>query len=765
MKTNILNIIAASAMLMFCGCASDIEVADPIDETAETDSSDSAVITFTINNSSSRSAVARDDDSSSTDSTDDSDTTSSEVQTDNEKKVTSLYAVVFTDVDAQGTTDGTDEESDEDTFYACYEIDGISDEDELDESKSYTFTIEGIGSYQVCFVANPSTSLLSSIKGSSTVSDFKALTVSQDIDDPSTTPFVMTSTLFYSVTSPSSTTFSKPVTLQRLVARIDIINKAYSSDNIIISKAVLTYRATSSLLINDDASSTTSYISTTEKTYTLYDSNDTNSYIDESGYISKAEIYSYEQYDKDLRPTITLTYYHSNDESTQYTHTVDFVSDGNNIYLVRNTRYIIEVNFDNTNAKLRFSLSGSGTNGWDVADWNEGTTANVSEVTFNVGSTTIEHGVSTIDVGDFLMSDGTWKASEDMESYIASASDDDPYPIAIVYTVDQNRIGEYTKSALGGSATGLALALKNARESESFSVHYYKTNSSYDSTNDDSYQYEATTKTIFSDTFWCNNYTGNTIDFYNIDEENSYLSNTTSTYTNKLEGITAASTLAIAYTDYDGYHNTHVIWDNYSTTQAIFTDFPAFGFAKLYGEDSTNSVTTTRISTTKENTTQTGTDGERICKYTITYTETEVSLSATNTCVLDEGVTTITGWYLPSIGEWFDIIENLGGQSLDDYKFNTSSTIKIADIMETVAQNINTAMSPVGTGNYDPIIYEYSEGRNWFNTSSQYDADYCWRVDFRSTSSSAYLDLDGGITKQYSLKGGCVRCAIAFRLL
>ena len=81
-----------------------------------------------------------------------------------------------------------------------------------------------------------------------------------------------------------------------------------------------------------------------------------------------------------------------------------------------------------------------------------------------------------------------------------------------------------------------------------------------------------------------------------------------------------------------------------------------------------------------------------------------------------------TGWFLPTAGQYYAIMSQLGGGispdtwNIDDWFGN----------MTTVSTNINTALSKVGTNNYT----EFFQGMNiWIWTSSQYSSTEAIIVD------------------------------------
>lgn len=75
-----------------------------------------------------------------------------------------------------------------------------------------------------------------------------------------------------------------------------------------------------------------------------------------------------------------------------------------------------------------------------------------------------------------------------------------------------------------------------------------------------------------------------------------------------------------------------------------------------------------------------------------------------------------SGWYLPAIGEWWDILYYLGKYtSINEYTSSDKTAISFAsdeDEVTSVRDSVNTAMSSVGSDNYDefsPYIYDDDE--------------------------------------------------------
>ena len=686
MKKNLLYMMAASAMMMLLGgCASDIIEADNSTEQSSSTTSGANTVTFTLSTSSG--AVSR-----------------TVYQTDDESKISTLLAVVFNDV-SKGAVNGESSTGDtSDTFYKCFEL---SDDD---GDGTYSFTVSEAttkGYYQFCLVANADDDLVDKIEGltsgTSKLSDFQSLVVTQDPEE-----MLMSSEYFYGIVTPTEETIEiGEINLIRLMARIDILNLA---ENITITGVTLKNRAKRCLLDNTD-----------QATYSEELTVDGDSYLEDKDYgtveIEYGEenayssvVYSYEQYETEDYPVMTLTYIVTYEEDKVYTQDIEFLdSDENAITLKPNYHYFVAVKLSGSDSNLTFTLTAS--DNWDVEDWNEGETINVKE--YDITSS-----ASAVAAGSILMSDGTVMAASEVTSSSAS-------PIGIVYTTDATRIGEYTKQALGGTATGLALALYNAAGNT-------EKNSS----------------------------TGTSKD-YNIAKWSVYSDSTT--YVN-VSGITDTPLVSDAYLDYDGYYNSVTVWglDDYMPTTAsdetyepssgVYTNYPAFYFAQKYNE-TVPVPSSSEILTTK--------------------------------------------WYLPTQGEWYDILSNIGKISDDviDWKTASASSYNMRDNndkystpptpRETAAYNINMAMYKVagvdsnGDYNFDPIPFyaSYSDyqdapgassslgDRCWFQTSSEVDEDDSRIIYFNSNSSSNLgLDIDTEL-KSKERTCGYVRCAIAFRLL
>lgn len=316
------------------------------------------------------------------------------LQTEEEKKVTSLLAVVFADKEGGVVVGTNDQEADDDVFYKAIDVLETNGETELQENKAYEIIIGETNHYHLCFVANASETLRTSIYGLAgmTVKDFKALVETQY---PETKPMLMTSDKFYGVDATATDNRQLgTIHLQRAMARIDIVNAA---EGFTVTAVTLKNRTKQTLLINDAATFTDSY-KEASKAYSMNLVGDPDKRGgkegDENAYLS--QIYSYEQYGTDTNvPTLDITYKMSGSSAT-YTHTVKFKKEDQPLQLKRNNLYRIILT--NKNAGLNFTLT--------VADWVDGGI-------FEVVQQSIAEGLdpkpdySNVQIGDIMLKDGT----------------------------------------------------------------------------------------------------------------------------------------------------------------------------------------------------------------------------------------------------------------------------------------------------------------------------------------------------------------------
>lgn len=304
--------------------------------------------------------------------------TGGELQTNLEKQVNSLLAVIFTDADPSGDT----EDNANDKFFRTVKIDLGGETDPVIEGLS--FLVGDEGNYQVIFVANADTDLAGKInaleKDVSTVQTLKDLEVSQS---PDTKPgMLMTSGFIRFRSSLVEAVDLGTVYLRRIMSRIDLINMA---DGVTVTRAVLHNRTVKSLLCNDATLQVNGdYIGDTEE-YTIEPAlagNMTNPAKYE------AEIYSYEQLADNtqgtLQPSVDVYYTRSDKGEQLFKHTVSLKvpeSDADGAPLVpiglkRNNAYLIYIRTDA--GDIRFTIK--------VEDWVEGETFTVTDGELSEGA-------------------------------------------------------------------------------------------------------------------------------------------------------------------------------------------------------------------------------------------------------------------------------------------------------------------------------------------------------------------------------------------
>lgn len=301
-----------------------------------------------------------------------------ELQTNLEKQVNSLLAVIFTDADPSGDT----EDNANDKFFRTVKIDLGGETDPVIEGLS--FLVGDEGNYQVIFVANADTDLAGKInaleKDVSTVQTLKDLEVSQS---PDTKPgMLMTSGFIRFRSSLVEAVDLGTVYLRRIMSRIDLINMA---DGVTVTRAVLHNRTVKSLLCNDGTLQVNGdYIGDTEE-YTIEPAlagNMTNPAKYE------AEIYSYEQLADNtqgtLQPSVDVYYTRSDKGEQLFKHTVSLKvpeSDADGAALVpiglkRNNAYLIYIRTDA--GDIRFTIK--------VEDWVEGETFTITDEELSEGA-------------------------------------------------------------------------------------------------------------------------------------------------------------------------------------------------------------------------------------------------------------------------------------------------------------------------------------------------------------------------------------------
>lgn len=167
------------------------------------------------------------------------------------------------------------------------------------------------------------------------------------------------------------------------------------------------------------------------------------------------------------------------------------------------------------------------------------------------------------------------------------------------------------------------------------------------------------------------------------------------------------TTLKKQYNNVDGYGETHWIIDTYKNNSTTLKDaYIAFYHASRYGTTDSN---------------------------------TEKYAAPSNT----------TGWFIPSMGQWWDIVSNLGGIDLTDYRNSTENTADISDAAPIAVANINKYLENISGAT------TFSIGAHFWS-SSECNENNAWYVDFSSTG-SLLLNL---IYKYFG--DNRVRCSLAF---
>ena len=306
-----------------------------------------------------------------------------ELQTNLEKQVNSLLAVIFKDADPLGDT----EDNANDKFFRTVKID-LGDET-IPVIDNLSFLVGDEGDYIVIFVADVdeekdkalADALAGLKKGVTTVGEFKNLEVSQA---PETKPgMLMTSGFIRFRSSLVEAVDLGTVYLRRIMSRIDLINMA---DGVTVTRAVLHNRTVKSLLCNDATLQVDpAYIETpAEKSYEGL--NLAGSMDNPTKY--EAEIYSYEQLaDKTqgiYQPSVDIYYTKQTTGDQLFKHTVSLMvpeseEDGASLVpigLKRNNAYLIYIRTDA--GDIRFTIK--------VEDWVEGETFTVTDEELSEGA-------------------------------------------------------------------------------------------------------------------------------------------------------------------------------------------------------------------------------------------------------------------------------------------------------------------------------------------------------------------------------------------
>ena len=99
-----------------------------------------------------------------------------------------------------------------------------------------------------------------------------------------------------------------------------------------------------------------------------------------------------------------------------------------------------------------------------------------------------------------------------------------------------------------------------------------------------------------------------------------------------------------------------------------------------------------------------------------------------------------SGWFLPSSGQWYYILVNLGGMAAEpDYSYYWSGNTSSNFTSKICATALNNKISVVGAGNYDAFFSNTSSGESYWS-SSEGSSSYAYDADFFSAGNMGFAD-------------------------
>ena len=378
----------------------------------------------------------------------------SKVQTADEKKVTSLYAVVFNDAAGVAVNGKVGSANSSEKFYKLFNVLEHNGSAELKAGMDYFLKMED-GHYYICFVANPGNEMIGKLKAltsASTIKDFKELV--EDKVSPETKPgMLMTSAFIGLVSAKDKESKLNQIELKRAAARLDIVNKV---EGVTVNKIIFNNIATKTVLIGKKKKDFNPDFLAAN---TEYADVKLNGKADGTAEF-KEKIYSYEQYGAaDKAPSLKISFTEGTDKN--YDVIVEFKSlEGNKlINILRNTLYKLEITKEGE--ALKFTLATSSWSG----------DKSVKETKAEVVSTLIKtndgkNDYSKTEAGDFMLKDGStikpYALTADKKADVIGI-------VAYMYKSENNaRLRDGIKNALAlkgvNTPHGLVLALKNASD-------------------------------------------------------------------------------------------------------------------------------------------------------------------------------------------------------------------------------------------------------------------------------------------------------------
>ena len=107
-----------------------------------------------------------------------------------------------------------------------------------------------------------------------------------------------------------------------------------------------------------------------------------------------------------------------------------------------------------------------------------------------------------------------------------------------------------------------------------------------------------------------------------------------------------------------------------------------------------------------------------------------------------------SGWFLPSTGQWYNILVNLGGMSA-----TPQTAVRWNNASSTAASNLNSKLSKVGSGNYDAFSSSseyYRSNRYW--SSSESNSSIVYNADFSGYGNMMYFASGDGKMYTYYVR-------------
>lgn len=115
-----------------------------------------------------------------------------------------------------------------------------------------------------------------------------------------------------------------------------------------------------------------------------------------------------------------------------------------------------------------------------------------------------------------------------------------------------------------------------------------------------------------------------------------------------------------------------------------------------------------------------------------------------------------SGWYLPSSGQWWDILENLGGMTeLEEWRSSGESNVILSNVSETVSERLNSYLSKKGL----PNKYVFRAGKYYWSSSEINQKNVC-RIRFNDESENYSVSLTTGAKR--NAQSTYPRCVLAF---